>query len=231
VLPWNTLVCIRLLGGDTRKVENMIESTLVRLESFKEHAGEVIHNVEERAHDVIETIEEKAHEAYDNIVETIDESELLESFSPYGSYAIEESAEEHAPPEYPPTIDEEDGTSVHSKDHARALGTIQLAVIIFYSVSGGPFGIEDSVRAGGAFYTLIGLLVLPFVWSIPEALVTAELGSAFPEAAGEVAWVETAFGTKAAWMSGYLTWVAGVTDNGMSCRARASPTSICSPLY
>ena len=88
-------------------------------------------------------------------------------------------------------------------------------MIVFYSVSGGPFGIEEAVRAGGAFYTLIGLLVLPLVWSIPEALVTAELGSAFPEASGEVAWVEAAFGKKAAWMSGYLTWVAGVTDNSI----------------
>jgi len=86
-----------------------------------------------------------------------------------------------------------------------------MAVLIFYSVSGGPFGIETTVRAGGNFYALLGFLVMPLVWSLQEALMTAELGTAFPEASGGVAWVEEAFGHGAGWMSGYLNWVAGAT--------------------
>jgi amino acid transporter len=95
------------------------------------------------------------------------------------------------------------------------LGVIPLAVMVFYSVSGGPFGCEASVRSGGNFYTLIAFLVMPFVWSMQEALMTAELGTAFPEASGGVAWVEEAFGVNAAWMSGYLGWMAGATDNAI----------------
>jgi amino acid transporter len=83
------------------------------------------------------------------------------------------------------------------------LGVIPLAVMVFYSVSGGPFGCEASVRSGGNFYTLVAFLVMPFVWSMQEALMTAELGTAFPEASGGVAWVEEAL-VNAAWMSGYL---------------------------
>ncbi|CAM9680261.1 unnamed protein product [Discosporangium mesarthrocarpum] len=64
-----------------------------------------------------------------------------------------------------------------------------LVMLIFYSVSGGPFGIEPAVAAGGPLLTLLGFLLLPAVWSIPEALVTAELSTAFPEASGFVAWV------------------------------------------
>lgn len=64
-----------------------------------------------------------------------------------------------------------------------------LVLLIFYGVSGGPFGVEPVVAAGGPFVALAGFIVLPMVWSIPEALVTAELSTAFPEAAGCVAWV------------------------------------------
>jgi Amino acid permease len=99
--------------------------------------------------------------------------------------------------------------------HHEKLGVLPLAVMIFYSVSGGPFGCEPSVRAAGNYYTLLGFIIAPFVWSIPEALLTAELGTTFPEASGGVAWVEEAFGTNAGWMCGYLGWVAGATDNAI----------------
>jgi len=80
---------------------------------------------------------------------------------------------------------------------------------------GGPFGCESAVRYGGTFYALLGFVVLPFVWSVPEALVTAELGSAYPEPAGGVVWVEKAFGETAAALAGYMTWVGGVVDNAI----------------
>jgi amino acid transporter len=92
---------------------------------------------------------------------------------------------------------------------------LPLAVIVFYSVSGGPFGVEAAVRAAGNFYALLGFLCLPFLWSLQEALMTAELGSAFPEASGGVVWVETAFGKECGWMAGYLGWISGATDNAI----------------
>lgn len=67
-----------------------------------------------------------------------------------------------------------------------------LVLLIFYGVSGGPFGVEPVVSAAGPFLALMGFLLLPMVWSIPEALVTAELSTTFPEAAGCVAWVRAA---------------------------------------
>ena len=65
-----------------------------------------------------------------------------------------------------------------------------LAVLVFYNVSGGPFGIEPSIRAGGNFFAITGFIIFPLIWSVPEALVTAELGSAFQDPAAGVAWVE-----------------------------------------
>lgn len=97
----------------------------------------------------------------------------------------------------------------------RKLGVVPLAILIFYGVSGGAFGVEETVRSAGHFYTLLGFLVMPLVWSVPAALVTAELGSSFPETSGFVAWVKFAFGDCAGWMAAYLGWIAAAIDNAI----------------
>lgn len=99
--------------------------------------------------------------------------------------------------------------------HARRLTTLPLAALIFYEVSGGPFGIEDAVGAAGPALAIAGFCLLPFVWSIPEALVTAELATAFPEDAGYVAWVTAAFGPIAGFQEGFWSWASGVADNAV----------------
>jgi hypothetical protein len=44
--------------------------------------------------------------------------------------------------------------------------------------------VQDSVTSAGPLLALLGFAILPFVWSMPEALVTAELATAFPEDSG-----------------------------------------------
>lgn len=53
---------------------------------------------------------------------------------------------------------------------------------------------QDAISAGGPLLTVIGFIVGPLIWSLPEALVTAELATAFPDNAGFVGWVTAAFG-------------------------------------
>ena len=122
-----------------------------------------------------------------------------------------------APDKLGPDFNSEgESSSFFTKNEPKqSLGLISFAVIIFYNVSGGPFGIEQAVRAGGSFYAIMGFLIAPFIWSIPEALMTAELGSTFPEASGSIAWLEEAFGKKAGLVNGYLCWISGVTDNAI----------------
>mmetsp|Transcript_25151 Transcript_25151/g.38931 ORF Transcript_25151/g.38931 Transcript_25151/m.38931 type:complete len:164 (+) Transcript_25151:129-620(+) len=74
------------------------------------------------------------------------------------------------------------------RHRGHSLGVAGLAILIFYGASGGPFGIEESVRAGGPALALAGFVLVPLVWSVPEALVTSELSAAFPESSGCVAW-------------------------------------------
>jgi amino acid transporter len=65
-------------------------------------------------------------------------------------------------------------------------------IIVFTLVCSGSFGMEDVVSSSGAGLTLLMIIVLPFLWSIPMALVASELGSAIPEAGGFYRWVRRA---------------------------------------
>jgi amino acid transporter len=76
-------------------------------------------------------------------------------------------------------------------------------------------GAQDAVSTGGPALALLGFIVLPLVWSVPEALVTAELATAFPEDSGYVAWVTAAFGPFWGFQEGWWSWLSGVTDNSV----------------
>lgn len=95
------------------------------------------------------------------------------------------------------------------------VSVIPLVFLIFYEVSGGPFGVEDSVMAAGPLLALIGFLFFPFIWSIPEALITAEMGTMFPENGGYVVWVASALGPHWGFQQGWMKWLSGVIDNAL----------------
>ncbi|CAL5054849.1 unnamed protein product [Urochloa decumbens] len=97
----------------------------------------------------------------------------------------------------------------------RKVSIVPLVFLIFYEVSGGPFGIEDSVGAAGPLLAIAGFLVLPIIWSIPEALITAELGTMFPENGGYVVWVSAALGPYWGFQQGWMKWLSGVIDNAL----------------
>ncbi|XP_022750859.1 probable polyamine transporter At1g31830 isoform X1 [Durio zibethinus] len=100
-------------------------------------------------------------------------------------------------------------------DNFKKVSVLPLIFLIFYEVSGGPFGIEDSVQAAGPFLALLGFLVFPFIWSVPEALITAEMGTMFPENGGYVVWVASALGPYWGFQQGWMKWLSGVIDNAL----------------
>ncbi|KAL9242639.1 hypothetical protein vseg_016622 [Gypsophila vaccaria] len=97
----------------------------------------------------------------------------------------------------------------------KKVSLLSLVFLIFYGVSGGPFGIEDTVGAAGPLLALVGFLVFPFVWSVPEALITAEMGTMFPENGGYVVWVSAALGDYWGFQQGWMKWLSGVIDNAL----------------
>ncbi|XP_021889911.1 probable polyamine transporter At1g31830 [Carica papaya] len=100
-------------------------------------------------------------------------------------------------------------------DDSKKVSVLPLIFLIFYEVSGGPFGVEDSVQAAGPLLALVGFLVFPFIWSVPEALITAEMGTMFPENGGYVVWVSSALGPYWGFQQGWMKWLSGVIDNAL----------------
>lgn len=96
---------------------------------------------------------------------------------------------------------------------ASKLSSFTLAVILFFNAAGGPFGTEPSLKAAGNLYAIIGFAVMPFLWALPEAVMTYELSAMYPCASGGVRWTEEAFGNTWGLLVGYLGWISGVTNN------------------
>ncbi|KAL8170539.1 hypothetical protein V2J09_022343 [Rumex salicifolius] len=105
--------------------------------------------------------------------------------------------------------------SPKSNDKLKKVSLLPLVFLIFYEVSGGPFGVEDSVGAAGPLLALLGFLVFPFIWSVPEALITAEMGTMYPENGGYVVWVSSALGEYWGFQQGWMKWLSGVIDNAL----------------
>ena len=95
---------------------------------------------------------------------------------------------------------------------ARGLGTSSLLAVVFFNVSGGPYGVEDAVPALGPGLCLLLLVLTPLVWSLPVALAMAELGSALPDEGGYVSWVTRAFGPFWGFQVGWWSWLNSFVD-------------------
>lgn len=94
----------------------------------------------------------------------------------------------------------------------KKLTLIPLIFLIYFEVAGGPYGEEPAVKAAGPLYAILGFLIFPFIWSIPEALITAELATAFPGNGGFVIWAEQAFGPFCGSLMGSTKFLSGVIN-------------------
>jgi amino acid transporter len=94
----------------------------------------------------------------------------------------------------------------------RELGLLPLAAIVFFNVSGGPYGIEDAVSSFGPGLVLLLLAVTPLVWSLPVSLAMAELAAAMPDEGGYVTWVRRAFGPFWSFQVGWWSWIDSFVD-------------------
>ena len=90
-----------------------------------------------------------------------------------------------------------------------------LVGVTFFAVCGGDYGLEDTVGAAGPAVTLLGLLLLPWFWSLPIALMTAELSAMIPETGGYVVWVHRAFGPFWAHQNALWNLVSNLFDNAL----------------
>lgn len=95
---------------------------------------------------------------------------------------------------------------------AAKLRTLPLAMAMFCLVSGGPYGLEPVIGSMGPTLGLILILVIPIIWALPVALMTAELGTAIPVEGGYYVWVKRAMGPFAGFQCAWLSFLYSIVD-------------------
>ena len=89
---------------------------------------------------------------------------------------------------------------------------LPLIAATYFMVSGGPYGIEDILGGAGFAKAIVILLVLPFLWCLPTALMIGELASAIPAEGGFYVWVRRALGPFWGYQEGWLSLSASIFD-------------------
>jgi amino acid transporter len=98
------------------------------------------------------------------------------------------------------------------KTGLRKLRLLPLLAATYFMVSGGPYDLEDIIGFGGYGFALLLLLLLPFFWSFPTALMLGELAAAVPAEGGFYAWVRRALGPFWGFQEAWLSLASSVFD-------------------
>ena len=77
----------------------------------------------------------------------------------------------------------------------RKLTLLGLMAVAFFTTCGGPFGLESLPSTVGPGWAVVFMLVSPLVWSLPIALMVAELATLMPEEGGYYIWVRETLGS------------------------------------
>jgi amino acid transporter len=97
----------------------------------------------------------------------------------------------------------------------RQITLIPLVGLIYFSVSGGPYGLENAVGSSGPGMAMLLIVVIPLVFAIPCALMNAELGSSIPLEGGYYYWVKAAMGPFAGFVEGMSSWLTSFLDTAL----------------
>jgi len=90
-------------------------------------------------------------------------------------------------------------STISTVSEAKAVRFDRIALAPFVALlyaycAGGPFGFEAMVSTAGPGMSLLFILVVPFLFSVPMALATAEMASMMPVQGGFYRWTRAAFG-------------------------------------
>jgi amino acid transporter len=99
-----------------------------------------------------------------------------------------------------------------SPAYLKKIRPIQLIAIVFFTVSGGPYGLEPLLSYAGEHGALLVLLVTPLLWDVPAIFTVLELNAMMPITGGYYKWVKYALGTKWGFYEGWWTWLYTFVD-------------------
>src|ERR1700742_5287964 len=89
---------------------------------------------------------------------------------------------------------------------------IQLIAVIFFTVSGGPYGLEPLLTYAGQHAAILLLLLTPLCWDVPAIFTVLELNSMMPVTGGYYKWVKYSLGNRWGFYEGLWTWLYTFVD-------------------
>ncbi len=102
--------------------------------------------------------------------------------------------------------------SLETRKLKRGLTLLPLFGLMYFTVSGGSFGIEPLVSTSGPGLALLLILITPLVFSLPNVLMVRELTTMMPAEGGYYHWIKKAFGPFMGFMAGWNNWVMSWLD-------------------
>jgi len=96
--------------------------------------------------------------------------------------------------------------------YLKKIRPVQLIAVIFFTVSGGPYGLEPLLEYAGQHGALLVLLITPMLWDVPAIFTVLELNSMMPVTGGYYKWVKYALGTRWGFYEGWWTWLYTFVD-------------------
>jgi amino acid transporter len=94
----------------------------------------------------------------------------------------------------------------------RLLRPLQLVAVVFFTVSGGPYGLEPLLGYVGGETALFLVLLTPVLWCVPAMLMVMELNSMLPKTGGYYQWVKQALGLRWGFFEGWWSWLYTFVD-------------------
>ncbi len=92
------------------------------------------------------------------------------------------------------------------------LRPVHLTAVIFFTVSGGTYGLEPLLHNAGGSMALALIIITPIVWSLPVILMMLELNGLMHKEGGYYQWVKSALGMSWGFYEGWWSWLFTLTD-------------------
>src|SRR2546425_8788000 len=98
------------------------------------------------------------------------------------------------------------GTQARRTGKLKKISLIPFVAILYAYCAGGPFDYEAMVSTSGPGMALLFILIVPWLFSVPMALASAEMATAMPVEGGFYRWTRAAFGDFWGFQCGWWNW-------------------------
>src|SRR5438309_7162626 len=117
------------------------------------------------------------------------------------------------------------GTQPRHAGKLKKISLIPFVAVLYAYCAGGPFDYEAMVSTSGPGMALLFILIVPWLFSVPMALASAEMSTAMPVEGGFYRWTRAAFGNFWGFQCGWWNWTGTFLMNAAYAVALADYTA------